>query len=83
MDNGKTNEIKIISDREQKEYLPLCPVQVQRNTITEENGKRLLQITIGACTDKSPLRCRLTLQYTDARRAPAGTAEVIMSLPDK
>lgn len=82
MDNGKTNGIKIISDREQKEYLPLCPVQVQKNTITEENGKRILQITMGACTDKTPLRCRLTLQYTDARRAPAGTEEVTLSLTD-
>ena len=76
------NEIKIISDREQKEYLPLCPVQVQKNTITEENGSRTLQITLGACTDKTPLRCRLTLQFTDARRAPAGTEEVTVSLAD-
>lgn len=80
MENEKNTEIKIISDREQKEYLPLCPVQVQKNTITEENGKRTLQIGIGACTDKTPLRCRLTLTFTDARRAAAGTEEVTLFL---
>jgi len=41
MENEKTTDIKLISDREQKEYLPLCPVQVQKNTITEKDGKRL------------------------------------------
>ena len=70
------NEIKIISDREQKEYLPQCPVQVQKNTITEENGKRQLKISVVPCTDRTSLRCRLTLQFTDARRADAGTDTV-------
>jgi len=70
------NEIKIISDREQKEYLPCCPVQVKQNTVTEENGTRQLKIVIVPCTDRTPMQCRLTLSFTDARRADAGTEEV-------
>lgn len=76
-------EKKIISDREQKEYLPLCPVQVKRNTITEDNGTRTLQLQITACTDKTPLRCRLTLFFTDARRADCGKTEITVSLSDE
>ena len=71
-------DIKIISDREQKEYLPLCPVQVQKNTITEEEGKRVLRVVITPCTDKTSLFCRLTLQFTDARRASAGESEAVL-----
>ena len=79
MENENKADIKIISDREQKEYLPLCPVQVQKNTITEEDGKRILQVTVTPCTDKTPLRCRLTLDFTDARRAAAGTDSVLLT----
>lgn len=71
-------DIKIISDREQKEYLPLCPVQVQKNTITEEEGKRVLRVAVTPCTDKTSLSCRLTLQFTDARRAAAGESEAVL-----
>ncbi|MBR4961443.1 MAG: leucine-rich repeat domain-containing protein [Clostridia bacterium] len=83
MENEKTTDIKLISDREQKEYLPLCPVQVQKNTITENEGKRMLQVSVTPCTDKTPLRCRLTLHFTDARRADAGTDSVHLTLGEE
>ncbi len=75
-------ENKIISDREQKEYLPLCPVQIKRNTVTEEGGSRSLQIAITPCTDASPLRLQLKITFADARRAPAGEAEADITLPE-
>lgn len=80
MENEKTTDIKIISDREQKEYLPQCPVQIQKNTITEEDGKRILKISAAPCTDKTPLTCIITLQFTDARRADAGESEICYTL---
>lgn len=78
----KQEEKKIISDREQKEYLPLCPVQVKRNTITEEDGKRILHLQVTACTDKTPLHCHLTVFFTDARRADVGTEEITLPLSE-
>lgn len=75
-------EKKIISDREQKEYLPFCPIQVKRNTITEENGTRTLQILVTPCTDKTSLRCRMTVFFTDARRADCGREEITLPLSE-
>ncbi len=71
---------KIISDREQQEYLPLCPVQVKRNTFTEEAGIRTLQVSITPCTHQTPLRVKLKVSFTDARRAAIGDAEATFAL---
>ncbi len=81
MENEIKIERKIISDREQKEYLPLCPVQVKRNMVTEEGGKRFWQVTITPCTNVTPLRVRLKVQFTDARRVSAGETELECTLP--
>jgi len=76
MDNG----IRIISDREQKEYLPDCPAQVIHNTITEDKKRRLLQVTLVPCTASAELTVHITVFFTDARRVEVGRLEADLSV---
>jgi len=72
------NPCKLISDREQTEYLPLCPAIIHKHVITETNGNRELTVYSYPCTEQKPLVLTLSVTCMDMRRSCVGkfTAQV-------
>lgn len=74
---SENENIKIVSDRAQKEWIPGCPVQVKQIRITRENNVLSAHITSVPCGGFAIRDYTADIEYTGAKRQNVGKSEAV------
>ena len=72
---SENENIKIVSDRPQKEWIPGCPVQVKQIRIVRENDALSMVVTSVPCGGFSIKNYTADIEYTGAKRQSVGVTE--------
>lgn len=72
-------KVKIRSDKDVQEWFPLCPCQVRKNTVFENEGNTALQVDTAVLTAQHVTGLQVTVEVSDARRGALPTAEAMIT----